>query len=149
MVDEEDKISRAGWGPGPWDNEPDRLEWRSLGYPCLIVRGSLGNLCGYVAVPPGHPWHGREPSDLGGVDVHGGITFTGPCQEGGHICHVAQPGEPDDVWWIGFDCAHYQDYMPASRGLGIPMFDHDIYRDLDYVKEMVNLLADQAHKEIA
>jgi hypothetical protein len=52
---------REQWGEGPWQSEPDLVEWRdaATGYPCLIVRGSMGALCGYVGLPPGHPLHGK------------------------------------------------------------------------------------------
>jgi hypothetical protein len=46
------------WGPGPWHNEPDRVDFESHGLPCLILRNRGGALCGYVAVPPEHPLHG-------------------------------------------------------------------------------------------
>lgn len=43
--------------PGPWSKEPDKIEWRDkeTGRPCLIVRGSMGALCGYTGVYEGHP----------------------------------------------------------------------------------------------
>ena len=37
----------------------------------------LGTHCGYLAVPPGHPWYGRPSlSDCGDVSAHGGISYT-------------------------------------------------------------------------
>lgn len=54
-----DEEKRA-WGDGPWVNEPDRVEWRYKGLPCLLKRGPLGNWCGYVGVPPEHPLHGQN-----------------------------------------------------------------------------------------
>lgn len=47
---EEHKVDRTGWGSGPWDNEPDRLEWKDekTSMPCLMVRNDMGNWCGYV-----------------------------------------------------------------------------------------------------
>lgn len=115
--------------PGPWVDEPDRVEWRHRGLPCLITRQpEQGHLCGYVAVPPGHPWHGVHYRELSEVYVHGGLTYADPCFE--NVCHVPQQGEPDNVWWFGFDCAHYGDLPPyqlahhleAARRLLLP--DH-------------------------
>ena len=129
----------------PWKTEPDRVEWRSHGLPCLILRGPLGALCGYVAVPPGHALHGAELDDerMWSVPTHGGVTYTGKCQEDGHICHVPQPGEPDDVWWIGFDCSHSGDlcprmslhYLSATDQLG------NVYRDIPYVRSRLEEMA--------
>lgn len=83
-------------------------------------------------------------------DVHGGITFSGACQEGGHICHIPEPGEPDNVWWFGFDCAHANDLCPemvAFRTKHMPehlkTFESDVYRDVSYVKGEIASLAQQ------
>lgn len=57
--------------------------------------------CGYVRVPKGHPWHGKDYDSIE-AHVHGGLTFAKPdepCDKGGL----------DDGWWIGFDCAHAGD----------------------------------------
>lgn len=184
-----EKVNREGWAAGPWDVEPDRLEWRdaATGMPCLIVRNHLGSLCGYVGVPPGHPFHGidyagcalawacndakgerswdckHRPEAL--VDVHGGLTYADRCNAPSGICHVAKPDEPDDVWWLGFDCAHGGDVTPAMDamraalgkiklpGLKVPTaltsgspFDEvwkPTYKDVDYVKGECAQLAAQ------
>lgn len=105
-------VDRSGWPAGEWDDEPDRIEWRSEGgLPCLMLRNRMGAWCGYVAVQPGHPWHGSGALGLADVDVHGGVTYGDKC--GGRICHVPQPGESADVWWVGFDCLHYMDTAPG------------------------------------
>lgn len=134
---------RAGWNSGEWDNEPDRIEWRWLGPPrlaCLIVRGPSGALCGYVAVPPGHPYHGRDYEKCD-VDVHGSLTYADKCAEGGHVCHVAKPGESDDVWWLGFDCAHGCDKKPDRADDFCEYFA--TYKSVGYVRHEVERLAAQ------
>jgi hypothetical protein len=125
-------------GPGPWDDEPDKVQWidGATGLDCLAVRGPMGAWCGYVGVPPGHRWHGAGYWDLD-VRVHGELTFASSCDESaaeGHgVCHVPFPGRPADVWWLGFDCGHAGDRiptMPDHSVLGWP----DVYRDLGYVR---------------
>lgn len=111
-----DYLPKSEWGPGPWQTEPDRVEFDHFGYPCLMVRNTnvTGSWCGYVAVPPGHRCFGLENDEVDKLlDVHGGVTYTAHCE--GHICHVPKPGEPDNVWWIGFDCSHAMDLMPRLR----------------------------------
>jgi hypothetical protein len=56
---------KEGWGPGPWQEEPDKLQWidATTGLPCIILRGPVGSLCGYVGVEVDHPWHGKGYSD--------------------------------------------------------------------------------------
>jgi hypothetical protein len=148
MITEERYVDRTGWERGPWDDEPDRVEWRDTRatpvLPCLIVRGPSGALCGYVGVPPGHPWHGLDGSKAWRMDisVHGGVTYSQPCQNGGHICHAAQSGE-SEPWWIGFDCAHSGDVSPARGYRDIGEWFAS-YRNLAYVRMEVEQLADQA-----
>lgn len=134
---EESFTDKSAWPAGPWRDEPDRVEWRYRGLPCLIVRTDhTGALCGYVGLPPEHP--SRDAGD-DKFSVHGGLTYGAPCDEDGKICHVPLPGESADVLWIGFDTAHAGDLMP---GMGL-RFAGDVYRDLAYVRAEVESLADQ------
>lgn len=157
--DEEFPIPKEKWGTGPWQDEPDRLEFEHLGFPCLIRRNMThGNFCGYVAVPPGHPWHGKvEDID---ADAHGGINFTSACE--GDICHVPKPGEPDNVWWLGFDCGHIgRDRLPGMEALEahafkdrpelqtvmrphFPWLPQPTYKTISYVRAQCEALAEQA-----
>jgi len=133
-------MERSEWGKGPWELEPDRWEDRFFGLPVLAVREpDLGNWCGYVAVPPGHPWHGGAHDDLNPM-VHGGLTYSGFCQ--GRICHVARPGEPENVFWVGFDCAHAGDLVPGLRLRST----RDTYRTLAYVQDQLRGLAAAASR---
>jgi hypothetical protein len=125
---EERYIDKSDWGPGPWQEEPDRIEWRSHGLPCLIVRQKHhGALCGYVGVPEGHPCFGAEgfSGEPDYLDVHGGITFGAPRVAGSKICHVAQPGEPEHVYWLGFDCAHLS-RLPTGICGSLPLAWHEL-----------------------
>ncbi len=75
MSEREKLVDRSKWGSGEWDDEPDRVEFKTkTGLPALIARGYGGVLCGYVAVPPGHAAHGKPFGDLD-VSVHGGLTY--------------------------------------------------------------------------
>jgi hypothetical protein len=164
-------VDKSTWARGPWDEEPDRVEWRVPEFPglaCLAVRGPMGSWCGYVGVPPGHPAHGVPVQEIDGtVDVHGGITYAAPCQvESGRgaealICHVPQPGESDDVWWLGFDCGHAWDVSPeldarlrlqGSKALSEAMAELDeqyehrgrtTYKPIAFVRAEVESLARQ------
>lgn len=135
---------RQEWPDGPWQQEPDFATWEHLGLPCIAHRGGAGAWCGYVAVPPGHPAHGKDYGDeiFDALYVHGGLTYADKCHR--HICHVPKPGEPDDVWWLGFDCAHAGDMIirhVESFDFGLPFEDH--YWTLAEVQEETNCLAEQ------
>jgi hypothetical protein len=110
-------LDKSEWGVGPWQSEIDKRQWLdpATGLPCIIRRASVtGAWCGYVGVPPAHPLHGMA-YEHASVDVHGGLTYSDACQpEAEHgICHIPEPGEPDDVWWFGFDFSHAFDLSPA------------------------------------
>lgn len=171
---------KTTWGAGPWQDEPDKKQWRdeATGLPCLIVRNRLGALCGYVGVTKDHPWHGKDYGQCvdpsrhrdheggddgwhyactpeGTVEVHGGLTFAAGCGHGEDesegICHVPEAGEPDDVWWFGFDCSHSGDESPAmnarSRAIGTlrdgGFGGGEAYRAFAYVEQQIASLAKQ------
>jgi len=104
-------VDRTGWPRGPWDDEPDRVDFKTAaGFPAIALRNPSGFWCGYVAVSPGHPaYDGNDES----IEVHGGFTYGGKCA--GAVCHVPEPGEPADVFWLGFDFAHYGDAHPSKH----------------------------------
>lgn len=146
--------------PGPWLDEPDKVHWidPETDLDCLAVRNHFGAWCGYVGLPPGHPFHGRgygqcaqpdvhptnddawycDHSPDAVVQVHGGLTYADTCNEDdkgeGHgICHVPLPGRPHDVWWLGFDTAHVGDLTPydaAQAATGDPLYRRITSREL-------------------
>jgi len=144
---DEHEVDRTCWPPGPWDAEPeDRVEWRARGFPCLMVRSRVGAWCGYVGLPPGHPYYGLDLDDEQlGVSVHGGVSYA--AARSGHVCHASHPGEPDAVWWIGFDCVHHDDLAPGlSLGPVVGLPDLGLwctYRTRDVVRGWVEDLARQ------
>lgn len=136
------KIDRSAWPLADLcAGEPDHKLWATkAGFPGAAIRNQgSGAWCGYIAVPPGHPWHGMAPDDC---DVHGGITFTA----GRRLDTDPSASEPRlpnaelDAWVIGFDGSHDGDVRPA--------WDNDIagseYRTLGYVCSEVESLARQA-----
>ena len=139
-------MDKSSFGDGPWQSEPDKEQWvdPKTGLSCILRRNNSGALCGYVGVPEGHPWYMKGYPNIDAV-VHGGLTFAGRCQKGEHaICHVVEPGEPDNVWWLGFDCAHGFDYLPALNSDRMPLIQElSDYRDVKYVKQQCARLAKQ------
>lgn len=110
-------------------------EFEYKGYKCVTTFSDMGHRCGYVGIPEGHILYGKhygdyldiskselenEPIGKRGImllmfsawddndnvklelyfDVHGGITYSDK--------HETYPIE-SDLWWLGFDCAHYGD----------------------------------------
>lgn len=94
------------WGRGEWDDEPDEEIWVEDGIKCLIFRDPhMGYLCGYVVLPEGHIWVGRETGFEGFFGLgHCGITFSKLATKrvfGG--------------WTLGFDCNHFGDLCPYKK----------------------------------
>jgi hypothetical protein len=163
-------IDKATWGAGKWADEPDKAQWTDgiTGLSCLAVRTSgPGHWCGYVGVPAGHPLYGHDWQDDDSpvrlLRVHdGGVNHSAPCAEDSdipmeqRICHIPEPGQPDDVWWFGFHCAYGDDFAPGQvptmkscgvdtallEGLSVGSDDRE-YRDLDYVRSQCAHLAEQ------
>lgn len=142
--------TKAGWGDGPWQSEPDRVEFEHAGLTCLLLRNGAGVWCGYVGLPPGHRYYKAERRDVP-VSVHGGLTYASECD--GDICHKPKPGDPENVWWFGFDCGHggrdlipmfaamfklWDDFLPAPN-----MAILGTYRTLEFARAQAEGLAEQ------
>lgn len=167
--------NRTGWPDGPWNLEPDKAQWvdEATGLPCMIHRNRFGAWCGYVGIGPDHPFY-NKPCDDPDIDlsVHGGLNYADGCDPdfdpatGQGICHIPEPGEPDNVWWFGFDCSHAFDLAPGLNALLHPLrlseisdhrtpeglfppltpqgfFECEVYRDIEYVRAECAQLAIQ------
>ena len=128
--------------PEGFENEPDIAKGYHCGLAYRIIRHPVqGHLCGYVKLPLNHPWLkearkkrwgprwfskkyqrtevGYDYAPISRVRVHGGVTFFGTLRRGrGH--------------WIGFDCAHCDDYVPGMVNLGLTL--DGTYRSIDYAR---------------
>ena len=151
----ENNPGTKAFAQGPWSHEPNETEWEAYDLPCCIIRDSWsGHLCGYVGVPKGHPFYGKDYSleilvfsETGTgyflpkvgwctseyfslpFSAHGGLTF-------------AEKGKDNDFWWFGFDCAHKGDLQPKMVDANvIPLNPNDVYRDWNYVISETNALA--------
>jgi hypothetical protein len=92
----------------------NETEFEASGYRCKVVlyEDSIGQMkwfCGYVGLPKSHPAAGKDYDDIE-VDVHGGLTFA---KEG----NDKDARWPDNnLYWVGFDCAHAGDYTGSMFG---------------------------------
>ncbi len=92
----------------------------------------VGHLCGYIGVPQGHPWYGKDYDDVE-CEVHGGLTY-GSESDDEYPCPL-----PVKVWWFGFDCGHLYDRTNYSAD--------GTYRDRDYVYRELEGMASQASEQ--
>lgn len=113
--------------PGPWTGEAEKIAWidPATGMNCIIRRSAYGHLCGYVAVEPGHPFYGfgadalpRDP----GLEVHGRVAYAQACEHRRPVSTSIwrSPPTPDgpSAWWLGFECNHSFDLVPAIPRAG-------------------------------
>lgn len=160
-------VDRSSWGDGPWNNEPDELEWTDeiTGLSCAIIRMPWnGALNGYVAVPPGHLLHGKSYSDRVKVPEGAMSRSINVAQDIGYIrlftasisvaedmqkaeldlvllCHgglTYAKAASDGAWWFGFDSQHCDDASPKDDR---PWASDAVYRDLPYMKKQCERLA--------
>ena len=159
-----DEVDKSDWPKGRWNSEPDRKQWRDKETDlfCLALRGPGGQLNGYVGVPRGHSLYGKDYDKLfeecfncgssgpGEVEAHGGLTFSGTGND--QVNFRSYPGEPNEIWIFGFDCAHSGDYTPKHGVLlndisagydGYPPTPASTYKTLGYVTKEVESLARQ------
>lgn len=121
---------------------PDALlaKGEHLGFEWEVTNNGIGYRCGYVRVPLGHPWHGKDYDDID-VEVHGGLTFA----EMDADCHK---GGEDNAYWVGFDCAHYMDApdptLDPYRSRGSEPWDMGEIRSTEYVADECRSLCEQA-----
>lgn len=144
-------------GEGPWTREADKIAWvdAATGLGCIIRRAEWGgNLCGYVAVGPGHPLFGYQAAAAAnvGIRVHGGIDYAKACDDGPEnisVCHVPSLSDVSgQLWWLGFSCDKPYDHMPrqpagTGQHAGLAGVVEREYRDEAYVFGQCTALAAQ------
>jgi hypothetical protein len=157
LYSKEEKIK--WFGEGEWVEEPDKIEFSHNGFDCIVKRISIkepfskeehyfgGHLCGYISIPPNHPFYGKKYSDLE-IDVHGGLTYA---------------EFENDGYWIGFDCGHSEDLVPSMAHLRelykgeIELFSMPeefkkysifipVYRNIDFCIQECKSMAEQLKK---
>lgn len=116
-----------------WDSEPDRVEFTHCGLRCLILRGPMGSLNGYVELPESSNAWGMDHMWENPFEVHGGITFSGT---------LDQIMQEETYYAVGFDTAHAGDLSPAldRRGWSV---GEGVYRNLEFVTNETKSLAEQ------
>lgn len=145
-------IDKSEWGEGPWQDEPDELNYEERGFRCLLIRSVFGAWVAYVEIPKDHPWYMNEDTPIYSIDVHGGVSYYG------NNYH-------DTPWLIGFDCNHFTDYMPGRetemrrdpelyrmhkkiesfrrKAFSNPEALQRTYKDIEFVKEQISHMIDQ------
>ena len=154
-----------------WEEEPNYVTGEHCGYKTVIIRNKHSkNLCGYVAIPADHPFHGIDsntpvkapesilssPIDTDKLDVLQLMAYSLSPDKGerdempmgmmfrvhGGITYCAdrEPKQEPDGNWWLGFDCAHSGDL--SPGLGFS-FSGDIYRDIEYVKAECEALAQQ------
>ena len=125
------------------------------GYPCVVLFMPMGFRNGYVGLPKGHKYHGKDYDSIP-VDCHCGLTY------GDYGLHAQ---EDKDTYWIGFDCGHccdgfdlekleeYYGNTEHNKANQIMRNYHEMinkehqFRTLDYVKSECMKIVEQLESE--
>ena len=145
---------------------------------CVVIFSRMGHRCGYVAVEKDSPlykisyhenlnkpellselkqakidkrgllsvfcWNGESTSPEILFNVHGGITYSG-----GNCYPITRSRQ---LWWFGFDCAHYDDrkdldkyyeYFKKKPESYISIMNSGVIRTEEYVAQECKNLAEQ------
>jgi hypothetical protein len=148
------RVDKSTWARGPWDREPDRVQWQHAGYACLMRRHPRdGFWCGYVGIDEAHPAFAKDWQGEAFPALENEVNYSDFC--GGTICHVPEPDMPERVWWIGFDCGHAWDIAPGLDARARSMMKYTAaeeviggvfrqsYNTEAYVRRRVEALADE------
>lgn len=81
----------------------ERFEYK--GFPCVVLFMPMGFRNGYVGLPKGHKYYGKE-FDFIPVGCHCGLTYSD-----NSLHHQTDT----DIWWIGFDCGHCCDGFDLKK----------------------------------
>lgn len=102
-------------------------EFEHEGLKCVVIFGRHGNRCGYVGVTKDHPEYGKDYSDVeGDYEVHGGLTYAGGGENSTYPIN-------SDLWWFGYDCAHYMDGQDIEQAFKYGILDQKTF---DIMKTM-------------
>lgn len=89
-------------------------------YLIAVVVNDLGYRCGYVGVPKESPLYGMSYDDekiFDAVLIHGGLTFS-----------ETRDFIAPDLWFFGFDCAHFGDSVDLATPEGEAYLNDEILR---------------------
>ena len=123
---------------------------------CIVTFGMMGHRCGYVGIPKGHKFYGKNYCDIERLidygNCHGGLTYSSDFENSDYPVK-------SNLWWFGFDCAHYGDGKDLDLAIELfpnyreqltktkeveAMFPtYEIVRNKKYVEKNCKSLADQ------
>lgn len=114
----------------------ERFEYK--GFPCVILFMTLGHRCGYVGVLKGNTIYGQCYDEIP-INCHGGLTYSSSELQ----------GQTDkDIWWIGFDTAHYGDGKDFETAKEIYKYDMQALEEIKTYERLDRIMSDGAVRDL-
>lgn len=99
---------------------------------CIVSYGT--HPCAYIELPEAHEYYGLD-YDAINIVCHGGLTYA---SDKGIIFDGSDNHR--DGFWIGWDYAHYEDYMALLPHIGGRRYTTEgVYRDVEDVVEQLKI----------
>lgn len=98
---------------------------------CVIVGSYMGHRCGYIAIPKDHELYEKDYDEID-ISVHGGLTYSEYSRDNYPV------KSDEDVWWIGFDCAHGGDAKDLELIKSFGEENHEVQVMLDMESRFSN-----------
>lgn len=109
--------------------EPNVGLFNYKGFDCVVLRNNDKVLCGYLSFEPGHKLYGYTEEKM--TDLYPDLPFHYGVDYADKGSYLALLPMITDNWYIGFDCEHTHDYIPAFEERN-GSFE---YRDYAYVTQ--------------
>jgi len=105
---------------------------------CLILRHpSMGHLCGYVGLSEGHKLYKSHYDTISNeIDCDVELTWSG------FRVNSQMARFYPDLWWVGFDCGHWEDWIPKMPRQSLLLTREQVYRNIPWVMEKCMQLSD-------
>lgn len=99
-----------------------------------IILSYLTHPCAYIVAKKNDVIYNKKYSSIDFIDVHGGLTYS-DWGINNHISHYS--------WVIGWDYAHYGDYLPYDITDGKKWTTEEIYEN---IKDAINDIIKESEK---
>ena len=133
----------------PWDKEPFKREFEYKDFPCIILKHpTQHHLCGYIGIYSTNGLSNMPIDDINEfINIHGGFTH----YDSGNNINLPITVNNKLIFWLGFDCAHYNDYVPGleefqqfySYQMSIMNKENVTYKDGQFVENELKKAIDQ------
>lgn len=104
--------------------QESRFEYK--GFPCVVLFQPMGFRTGYVGIPKGNKYYGKDYDSIP-IECHCGLTYA----DSGLFSQ-----DDKDTWWIGFDCGHCCDGYDFEKAKEYFANNEQVMRSILYMEDI-------------